>query len=398
MKNSRQRNVVLTGATGFLGSHLMSAFIEDGSNLTVLGRSRNGTGLKDRVLGHLTWFGMNNPDSFPDIIEADLLKPRLGIEEQVYETLCRSRPVIVHCASDTSFSDNNLPVSIDANIGTVRGIVELARDCDSPFLHYISTAYVASPSQPVSYEIEITRSDFANIYEETKTAAEKLIITECPRQGIPYTIVRPSIVYGHSGTGRANYFKALYYHVRSLKIIRDIYRKDIQENSGLRSRDLGIFAARDGCLYLPMRIFLTGKGNLNLIPIDFFIRIMKAIVDDPLQGCIYHVTNDVPKSIEELAEYCERFLQIKGLQIIYDEFPDDGALSPPEEIFNRLARPYLPYLCDTRTFDRTNTRTSAPGIDAPEMTYEIFKRCMEYAVNASWGNNGSLNNSIDGIR
>lgn len=396
MGNSGNKTLVLTGATGFLGSHLMSAFLARGYDLFILGRPQNGTGLTDRIMRHLAWFGSGHADFSPHVVEADLLKPRLGLASHNYRAICRTRPVIVHCASQTSFSDRDRQASIDANIGALRGITDLARDSDSSALHHISTAYVTQTAQAISYETPVTRSDFANIYEETKTAAEKVIMSECSRQGIPYTIIRPSIVYGDSTTGRANYFNALYYHVRALKIIRDIYRKDIDEYEGRRSRGFGIYYYPDGSLRLPLRIFLPCKGNLNLIPINFFTEIMLSIIENPRCGSIYHVTNDIPKSIEEIAGYCEKFLKIQGIRVVYGDFTDEGDLNPPEEIFNRLARPYLPYLSDTRIFDRTNTRM-ASGISAPEMTYDIFLRCMEYAVRTSWGSNGASKNSITGI-
>jgi hypothetical protein len=60
--------------------------------------------------------------------------------------------------------------------------------------------------------------------------------------------------------------------------------------------------------------------------------------------------------------------------------------NPAEEVFNKLVKPYLPYLADTRRFDRSNTAELGDGLDAPEMTYAVFERCMSYAVSVNWGN------------
>ncbi len=58
-----------------------------------------------------------------------------------------------------------------------------------------------------------TRS-FFNVYEETKHLAEMAAADCCSREGIRLNIFRPSIVYGHSRTGKTLRFNALYYPVK----------------------------------------------------------------------------------------------------------------------------------------------------------------------------------------
>jgi hypothetical protein len=52
---------------------------------------------------------------------------------------------------------------------------------------------------------------------------------------------------------------------------------------------------------------------------------------------------------------------------------------------NRFVEPYLPYLSDTRTFARSNTDAATAGLIPPEFTYNVFERCMDYAVGVNWG-------------
>jgi hypothetical protein len=42
-------------------------------------------------------------------------------------------------------------------------------------------------------------------------------------------------------------------------------------------------------------------------------------------------------------------------------------------------------LSDNREFDRTNTLLITDNLNPPEFTYEIFKTCMEYAIDVKWG-------------
>ncbi|HOD74848.1 MAG TPA: SDR family oxidoreductase, partial [Syntrophorhabdaceae bacterium] len=78
------RLFALTGATGFLGSHLMAGLIRAGHRVVVLGRSRNGTGLADRVDALLDWFGLESCRERIDAVEVDLLEPRLGLSRRRY--------------------------------------------------------------------------------------------------------------------------------------------------------------------------------------------------------------------------------------------------------------------------------------------------------------------------
>jgi nucleoside-diphosphate-sugar epimerase len=386
MADHDHRTYVLTGATGFLGSHLMADLLQKGYRVLVLGRSQNGTGLNERITRPLEWFHIEGLSSRIDTFDIDLIKPGLDLDSRDYRNICREEPAIIHCASDTRFSDRNRRESTDVNVSSLKGLISLAKDSGSPFFHYISTAYVAGSSFSTSYEVPVPDEvAFSNVYEETKRLAEKEVSRQCAAEGIPYAIIRPSVVYGDSGTGRANRFNALYYHVRSLQIIRDIYITDIRERSVIKSGKLGIYLDPDGTLHMPLRIFLGQSGCINLIPIDHFIEVMVKILQHARSGSIYHVTDDNPKNIHQLAAYCERFLKLKGIEIIYGDRDNCLEFNPPEEIFNKLIRPYLPYLCDTRRFDKSNTARITEGLRTPEITYEVFERCMNYAASVSWG-------------
>lgn len=386
MTDHNHRTYLLTGATGFLGSHLMALLVRTGSRVIVLGRRLDETRLNERINRLLEWFRIKELSSRIEAFEAELLSPGLGLCSNDYQKICRERPIVVHCASDTRFSERNRQASTDTNVYSLKGIISLAKDSGSSFFHYISTAYVAGPSLSTSYETPVPdKTTFSNVYEETKSAAEKQVSRQCAAHGIPHAIIRPSIVYGDSSTGRSNRFNALYYHVRSLQIIRDIYVADIRERSGTKSGRLGIYLDPGGILRVPLRIFLEQAGCINLIPIDYFTAVMAKILKNARSGSIYHITDDNPKSIHQLVEYCERFLNMKGLEIIYGDHNGGHELNPPEEIFNKLIRPYLPYLCDTRRFNKDNTARITGGLRTPEITYEVFERCMNYAVRVSWG-------------
>ncbi|MFZ2338404.1 MAG: SDR family oxidoreductase [Bacteroidales bacterium] len=127
--------------------------------------------------------------------------------------------------------------------------------------------------------------------------AENSVSQKCIEENLPFTIIRPSVVYGDSVTGRSLRFNALYYPVRSLQIIRDIYLKDIKFNNGKKSSDCGIHLNNNDILHLPVRIFIPDDGRINLIPVNYFTEALLSILENPSDGTYYNLTISNPPTM-----------------------------------------------------------------------------------------------------
>lgn len=377
--------IALTGATGFLGSHLMSSLLSSGYEIIVLGRSTKEESLKQRVLKLLRWFGREEYPGQFEAMEIDYLKPMLGLSASRYSMLCSRTQQIIHCASDTCFSEYKREQVLDFNVNNLTGILEFASTARVTFFHYISTAYAAGINGSLCGEKLSTAIDFTNVYEESKARAEKTIHVYCDKNLIPLTVIRPTIVYGDSRTGRSLKFNALYYPIRSVLNIRDIYLNDILNHGGKKSHHHGIHLDMDGNLILPLRIYLPKEGGINLIPVDYFVNATQRIIENPVPGGIYHLTSNTPAKLEAIALYNEQLLKVKGVEIIYGKPKEHISLNPAEELFDRFIEPYRPYLSDNRLFERNNTDLATSNLHPPVFTYEIFSRCMEYAIEVNWG-------------
>ncbi|MFA6109132.1 MAG: SDR family oxidoreductase [Candidatus Latescibacterota bacterium] len=384
MRQAERAAIILTGATGFLGGHLMAALLERGDRVVVLGRASEGRSLADRIAGHLAWFGLSARGDQVETAEADLRQPRCGLAEDRYRALCARAGPVVHCASDTRFSERRRQEITETNVHGLRRILDLAADSRTPFFHYVSTAYVAGKTSGRCPEELVACGDFANVYEETKAHAEREVAARCQRDGLPYSIIRPSIVYGDSRSGRSTRFNALYHPVKSLAILREIYLNDLASQGGEKARACGIALERGGVLRLPLRVFVGRRGHLNLIPIDYFVSAVECILERAEAGAIYHLTSDSPITLGDLAGYCQSFLKIAGIEII-EGSSGETPLNPPEALFQKFLEPYLPYLADARSFDRRHANRATCGLKPPEFSYDIFERCMSYAISVSWG-------------
>jgi hypothetical protein len=78
-------------------------------------------------------------------------------------------------------------------------------------------------------------------------------------------------------------------------------------------------------------------------------------------------------------------MKIRGVEIIYGKPVDNDLRNPVEELFDRLIEPYRPYLSDSRIFERENTDILTENLQPPVFSFEIFEKCMEYAISVNWG-------------
>ena len=150
-------------------------------------------------------------------------------------------------------------------------------------------------------------------------------------------------------------------------------------------RDRGIFLDDDSYLHLPLRICLPNEGQLNFIPVDYFVTATLSVIEDSSSGRVYHIANDLSVTMDTLVEYAERFLKIKGLKLVYGREEMGAARNMSEDLFERSIKSYRPYMSDKRIFQRKNIELVAVENEPPPFSYPIFERCMEYAISVEWG-------------
>lgn len=388
MSIESKRKFILTGGTGFLGSYLFIELCKKGYPVTLLCRSKDGVCAAKRVESIIKWFGFK-PEDFPylKVIEGRIDADGLGLEESYYSELAVKGIEFIHCASDTDFAERNRSVIESVNIGSLKNVLKSAKDSGAVHFHYLSTAYSAGAFEGECPE-ELSYPDkFTNVYEETKNKAEKIAGAFCKENKIKLTIYRPSIVYGESGTGRSRKFNALYYPVKAVSYIRDIMLKDIIERGGKRAFELGVTLRDNGTLVMPIRLKSITGGKLNLIPVDFFAKAMTAIIEISGNGGIHHIVNGDPGDLGELIIYTSKYFRIEGLRVVNGDSEGAGNKNGLEELFENYIKMYLPYIADKRVFltDKTSYLLSDKNIVCPKMNYEIFKKCIDYAVISEWG-------------
>lgn len=240
-RDRRNCTILVTGGTGFIGSHVAIELLRKGYSVLLLARRQKSLSAEKRVGLLLDWFGVDQHDRARcEVIEGHLDDPTLGLDKTQYATLVSTVDEIVHCASNTSFSERKHEAVRKANVTNFQHVLEFAARSHCYFLHLMSTAYVAGKRTGLCKEEMVGTREFLNVYEETKYLAERNAWTRCQSEGIRLNIYRPSIVYGDSRDGRTLLFNGLYYPIRTVVFFSKLYEEDIDEHGGKKARDMGV--------------------------------------------------------------------------------------------------------------------------------------------------------------
>ncbi|WP_406369039.1 SDR family oxidoreductase [Streptomyces sp. NBC_00647] len=198
--------VLVTGASGFVGAEVTARLTAAGHTVLAL-LHRNGDLVRNN--GRRLTPG---PGSLTRLT-GDITHPGLaltGADRRLAATADR----IVHCAAVTDFG---LPQDRydRINVEGTRNLLALALANRTPLVH-VSTAYVSGERDGTAREDELDLGQRpGNGYEKSKLAGETLV-RKAAADGLPVTVVRPTIVTGATRTGRVRDLKTIYPVLRVL--------------------------------------------------------------------------------------------------------------------------------------------------------------------------------------
>jgi NAD(P)-dependent dehydrogenase (short-subunit alcohol dehydrogenase family) len=254
---------VVTGATGFIGRHLVARLLDRDDDVYVLVRQSS----TDKLSALMDTWGPTAEDRVHPVI-GDLAQPRLGLSD---DDIAHLKDIGIahffHLAAvyDMTADDERNRI---ANVEGTRHAVQLANAIGAGTFHHTSSIAAAGEYQGLFREDMFEEGQkLTHPYHRTKYESEKIARTQTQ---MPWHVYRPGIVVGNSETGVMDKIDGPYYFFTAIKMLRH---------------------------YLPGWFPLVGPelGYTNIVPVDFVADAMDHIAHQPdLDGQAFHLTN--PKS------------------------------------------------------------------------------------------------------
>ncbi|WKD32048.1 type I polyketide synthase [Streptomyces xanthophaeus] len=355
------REILLTGATGFLGAFLLRDLLrttEARIHLLVRGTDRaDGLArLKSNMEFYRLWDEVDL--SRLEVHIGDLAERRLGLSEEEFDELARTVDAVYHNGARVHWLH---PYSAlrDANVGGTEEVLRLAARHRTVPVHYVSTVGVFAGPLEEGTPLRVTDPTgpaevLPSGYLQSKWVAEQIIGIARDR-GIPVNIYRVDVISGDTVNGACQTRDFVWLSLKGIL------------QSGAVPKDTA--------------------GRFHLLPVDYVSSAILAVSQqESAAGGTFHLFNQSAFSLAE----CVGFLRDHGYELGELDWnawtesvrADRGnALQPLLHAFEMMTS-------DTDGFyppiDTTETEKAlvGTGIVCPELTAELFGRYVEFFVEA----------------
>lgn len=349
-QNSRQQNShqktnhIVTGATGFMGGHLITQLLASPTTHIVyaLARDSKRATAKERVLAALrvsNYAGTELPDNLV-VVEAEITQPHCGVADADIELLAdKTAPTVFwHLAASLRWEEGRRESVFNTNLNGTRHAMTLAKIAHADMFIYVSTAYTCGISTGIVPEEFHAGGKFNNVYEESKHAAESYV-RDNTDASMKTLVLRPSIIVGTSITYKpSGSYTGLYGFLTELRR----FKKMMADSTEV------------------VRYSAEGRAVLSFIPIDHVVSDALHVAMNELNHStrpVYHLTADSGPALIDLLSYCFEKVGLENtIQVVDGEIQDP---TPLERLFARRMEFFSGYTCATKNFQRTLTTPRA---------------------------------------
>jgi len=364
--------IILTGATGVLGSHIMYEILErfiqtpnDANKLFIITRN-NSKNLANARINELLSSdytpkiirdrGLTALNQYLEIIDADLN----AIEEPFLKKT--KGAYLIHSAGYVNLStDEDLKEKIfDENVLLTKKLFSVFHPFIKKFI-YIGTAFSSGARKGLIandfHNLDFT-PEHRNAYEYAKFHSENFIATECNVIGLPFQILRPSVIGGKMLGTENNYFipKYMVFYLLAKFFYFTSKRKGKQD---------------------PVRFIINPAAGLNIIPVDY---VAKVIVNT-------FERNDITQL--NIVNY-NSFNMVEGMQLIMKEvgytnfslIPNNFDFQYKNTIeklyYESIGKHLKPYfITEANEYDTTLLNSI---LEIPKLDHKDFTNLIRYAI------------------
>lgn len=358
---SEKKLIFMTGVTGVLGRDILKHILktECSTQIAVLIRPKENKSAQERIEQILISLGLDlEAMNRIRVMEGDITEPSLGLNENNMDYLKKQCDLFYHIAATTNLAGSEKEC-FQVNVGGTKHSLDVVWDLYATGILkkfvYFSTAYVAGGlSFFCSKEDELPEKPiFSNYYESSKYRAEAKV-REMMQRGVPTIIFRPSIVVGHSKTGKVSDFNVVYPFIKLL--------------------------LKNQISMLPGNL----ENSINLVPIDFITEASVWIANQTDSvNKTYHLTSSHPVTIQKIIQFSDKEIPSAArIKFIDPSKFNKNNLTLNEKNLFSLIEPYLGYFFGSLTFDASNTKNIIKNSDlfAFQTDATFLKKLFDYAL------------------
>jgi thioester reductase-like protein len=356
-------DVLLTGATGFVGMELVTRYLERSDrNVIALVRAADDAAAQARMNAVLVDLFGDRAGRYRARVRAvagDVATPGLGLTAAMRDELAERASMIVHSAASVSFT-LSLSEARAINTEGTRRMLEMAKLTEQRGgLHsygQVSTAFISGDYVGCFADTDLNvGQQFHNSYEQSKFESELLVAAT----DLPTRVMRPSIVVGERTSGWTAAFNVVYWPLRAF------------------SRGLfDVIPADPG-------------APVDVVPIDYVADAVYALCGDAgTDGETYHLTAGPHVStMLELCTMASRYFRRPPPRVVTAE---EFAKVPPPSVAVQQAfaagAAYFPYFAMEGSFGdaATRERLEPLGIRSSPLP-EYIDRLLDFATRSRWG-------------
>lgn len=306
------RNVLLTGATGYFGAHILAVLLQGGTaHVTCHLRGGGASRIKETLHRHGLW-----QDAFAERFTAltgDLEQPKLGLGA-AFERLAGQVDCVIHNGANVNYV-LGLKQLRAANVTATQDALRLAEAAKTPFL-FVSTLRLfdhRTDGTPIREDDPVDPVQAAQYgYAHSKMLSERLVVAAA-RRGLPTAIFRPGLMCGDGEIGAPNPRDAVTLLIRACAALGVAPDSPLQINStsvaygarGLLALGAGTAARPPGAIWhlvhdTPTRMtdvfaLMQEMGwPLRLVPYADWVARLRAAPDSDLAPLVGYFTPDFP--------------------------------------------------------------------------------------------------------
>lgn len=180
--------VLVTGGSGFIGSHLVEALVKRGHETRCLVRKTSNVEHLRKLGVELTYGDITWPESLDKALD--------GVD------------IVYHLAGVLGQWGVPDKVYRDVHVTGTQNMLQACLRHDIQRFIYCSSAGVTGPASSLPQDESFPYNP-SNIYEATKAEAERLVLKYYREKGLPVIVIRPEFVYGPGDSHVLHFFRAI---------------------------------------------------------------------------------------------------------------------------------------------------------------------------------------------